>query len=138
VELGEDRVLVRDEVDDAVRDHDVEARVLERQPLRFAFHELDVGRSHLGCGSAGLREHLRRHVDSGDAPAGADHLGGDERVGCRAGAETSISTSTVTTLSLSVGRCDGSENRPRLPGGGGDGDPAGGGEAGNDNDRRAG
>ena len=43
-ELGEDGVLVGDQVDDAVRDHDVEARVRERQLLGLALDELDVRR----------------------------------------------------------------------------------------------
>jgi len=41
----EDGVLVGDQVDDAVRDDDVEALVLKRQRLDLSLDELDVRRS---------------------------------------------------------------------------------------------
>ena len=85
--ISADGLLVRDQVDHAVRDHDVEARFGERQLLRLALHELDVPHLHLGRSAARLRQHLRCHVDSGDVALLADHLRGDERVGAGAGAE---------------------------------------------------
>ena len=87
MQLGEDGVLVRDQVDHTVREHDVEALVWKRQSLRLAFDELNIGRLQLGCGHACLREHLRRHVDAGDVALLTDHLRGNERVSPRPVAE---------------------------------------------------
>ena len=87
MQLGEDGVLVRDQVDDAVREHDAEALVGERQLLDLALDELDIGRLQLGCSHACLRQHLRRHVDAGDVALLTDHLRGNERVGPRPAAE---------------------------------------------------
>ena len=70
----------------AAGDH-VEAPVGEGQLLGLALEELDVARAHLRGRRPGLRQHLRRHVDPGHAPSGADHLRGDERVGAGAAAE---------------------------------------------------
>ena len=86
-ELGEGGVLVRDQIDDAVRDDDVEALVGERQQLRLALDERDVRRAHLGCRGARLRQHRRRHIDARHVPLFADHLRGDERVGAGAASE---------------------------------------------------
>jgi hypothetical protein len=46
-QLGEDGVLVGDQVDDAVRDDDVVAPVRERQPFCLGLDELDVRGAHL-------------------------------------------------------------------------------------------
>jgi hypothetical protein len=80
VELCEDSVLVRDEVDDAIGNDDLEGLILKRQTLGLAFDELDVRRAHLACGSLCLRQHLGRHVDPCHPPGLADHLRRDERI----------------------------------------------------------
>jgi hypothetical protein len=85
--LGEDSVLVGDQVDDAVRDHDVVGRISKGQPFRLGLDELDVpGAERVGACPC-LGDHLRGHVDPSDAAFGANHLGSDERVGASAGAE---------------------------------------------------
>ena len=78
VELREDCVLVGDQVDHAVRDHDVEAFVRERQLLRLRLDELDVRRTQLGCSRARFGQHLRRHVDARHLPLLAHHLSRDQ------------------------------------------------------------
>jgi hypothetical protein len=87
MELGEDRVLVGDEVDDAVRDDDVEAQVRERQVLGLAFDELHVLDSHGRGGRTRLGKHLLGHVDPDHPARPADHLRGDERIGARPAAQ---------------------------------------------------
>ena len=100
MELREDSVLVRDEVDDAVRDDDVEAPVGEREALRLALEELDVPGAQLGGSAARLREHLRRHVDPGDPAFGAHHLRSHERVRARAAAEVEDPLARLETTQL--------------------------------------
>jgi hypothetical protein len=90
VQLREDCILVWDEVDDAVRDHDVEARVREGKLLGLALDELDVLGAHLGGPAPRLVEHLVRHVDANDLPSGGDHLSRDERVRPRTAAQVEL------------------------------------------------
>jgi hypothetical protein len=85
-DLREDGVLVRNEVDDAVGDRDVEAFRCERELLDLSLDEVDVRRAHLRRRGSGPGEHLRGHVDPGHLPRRCDHLGGDERVGSGAAA----------------------------------------------------
>src|SRR6476659_6334026 len=51
-DLGENRVLVRDQVEHTIRDHDVEARIRERQLFRLALDEFHVRSAHFSGGGA--------------------------------------------------------------------------------------
>ena len=64
--LAEHLFLVGDEVDHAIRDHDVGGVVGDRQMLEFAEAELDVGGADLGRVLARLGQHLVGHVDADD------------------------------------------------------------------------
>ena len=77
-DLCEDSVLVRNEIDDAVGDDNVDARVAERKVLDLTLDELDVFGPQLFRSRPGSRQHLQRHVDPGDVAVGPDHLSGDE------------------------------------------------------------
>ena len=66
------RRLVGGEVDDAVGDDDVDARVGERDLLDVALDELGVVDAGLGGVGPCEREHLVGHVEADRAPAGAD------------------------------------------------------------------
>ena len=87
-ELGEHCVFVGDQINDAVRDDDIEDPVWKRQLLRLGLDELDIRDAHLGGGRSSLGQHLRGHVNAGDVASLADHLRGDERV--RAGARPQV------------------------------------------------
>jgi hypothetical protein len=63
VQLTVDGVLVQDQVDDAVRDHDVERGVGERELFCFRLDELDVRDAHFGGSRTRLGEHRGGHVD---------------------------------------------------------------------------
>ena len=93
--LADHAVLVGGEVDHAVGDDDVDARVREREFLDIALEELDVGRARLGGVATGQFEHLVGHVEADRAPGGADAAGGDEDVGAGSGAEVEHSFALV-------------------------------------------
>ena len=79
--------LVGREVDDAVRDHDVDALGRQRHVLDLAAQEVDVGGSRLGLVALGEREHLLRHVEPVDDARGADAARGEQHVDAAARAE---------------------------------------------------
>ena len=78
--LAEDGGLVGRQVDDAVRQDDVDARVAHRQVLDLPEPELDV----LGADTRGVRarlaDHRRRHVDAQDTSGRSHLLRGQEAV----------------------------------------------------------
>ena len=76
--------LVAGEVDHAVRDDDVDGRVVERHVLEIALHELDVVHARLGGVGARELEHLIGHVEPDRLPGGADAARGDQHVGAGA------------------------------------------------------
>src|SRR6516165_7442587 len=62
--LAEHLLLVRDEIDHAVRDHDVRSVVGDRQVFEFAKTEFDIPRADTGGVAARFFEHLVGHVDA--------------------------------------------------------------------------
>ena len=85
--LAEDAVLVGREVDDAVRDDDVDGVVGERDLLHRPLQELDVRRARLRLVLAGEGEHLVGHVEAVGLARRADPLRREEDVDAAAGAE---------------------------------------------------
>ena len=79
VELGEDRVLVGDQVDDAVRDDDVEL-VAEWEPLSSASTNSTL-EAPIAAAAVRALASISCHVDPRHRAVLADHLRGDERVG---------------------------------------------------------
>ena len=82
--FAEDPLLDGREVDDAVRDDDVEACVLERQVVDAGSHELDVGDTLALREARGLVYLGVGEVDADDAAGVADLAGRAEHVGPRA------------------------------------------------------
>lgn len=95
--LGERRVLVRTEVDDAVTDDDVDGAVGQRDLLDVALQKLDI--VHLGSDGVAAREiqHLIRHVEAVRLACGSDALGGEDHVDAASGTEVKDS---LTLLQL--------------------------------------
>jgi hypothetical protein len=71
VDLGEDRLLIRHEVDDIVRDHDVDRLVAQRQRLDQPLVELDVGEAQRIRAFARAVEHRGGHFDADRRARGA-------------------------------------------------------------------
>ncbi len=65
-DLGEHRVLVGCEHDDAVGDHDIDCAVIEWDVLDAAVEELDVGRACFGGVAAGQLDHLGGGIEPVD------------------------------------------------------------------------
>ena len=86
-DLGERGVLVARQHDDAVRDDDVDRRILERDLLDRAVQELDVGRPGLGGVAARQLEHLDGGIEPVGEPARADPAGRQQHVDPAARAE---------------------------------------------------
>ena len=86
-DLGEHGRLVGREVDDAVRDHDVDALGGERDVLDEPLQEVDVRRAGLARVALRELEHLVGHVEAVDGSGRADSRGGEEDVDAAAGAE---------------------------------------------------
>jgi hypothetical protein len=72
--------LVRREVDDAVGDHDVDARVRERDVFDVALEPVHVLDPGLGLVRAGELEHLVGHVQAVRRAGGTDAAGGQQDV----------------------------------------------------------
>ena len=87
LDLREDRVLVGHEVNHAVRDHDVQRLVRQRELLDQPLPDLYVVEAHFGRALPRSLHHRGSHVDPDRATAGADHLRGDQQVGPRPAAE---------------------------------------------------
>src|SRR5581483_924753 len=86
-DLGEDRGLVRREVDHAVGDDDVDGARRERDLLDHAAEEMDVTYARLTCVLLRQREHLVGHVEPVHRPGRTDALRGENDVDPAAGAE---------------------------------------------------
>ena len=71
-DLGGGRLLVGGQHDDAVGDHDVDRRVLQRHLLDRAVEELHVGRPGVGRVATGQLQHLAGRVETVREPARTD------------------------------------------------------------------
>ena len=80
-------VLVRREIDDAVRDDDVDRVIGKRDVLDFALEELDVFDARLLLVLPSKCEHLVGHVETVGFSCWADALCGKKNVDTAAGAE---------------------------------------------------
>ena len=85
--LGEHAILVRRQVDHAVRDDHVHGVVGERDRLDLALQELDVVDTRLALILARQREHLVRHVQAVRLAGRSDAPGRQQHVDAAAGAE---------------------------------------------------
>ena len=81
------RSLSRGQVDDAVRDDDIDGVVGERDGLDLAFQKLDVLDARLLLVFAGERQHLVRHVEAVSFARGADAARGKQHVDAAARAQ---------------------------------------------------
>src|SRR5512132_2005703 len=86
-DLEESARLVRDEVEYAVADDDIDPGGFDRQVLYFAQTKFNVVVTELRCIFAGERDHLGRHVHTDDPAPLADDLSRDECVEPRTRAE---------------------------------------------------
>ena len=86
-DLGEHPVLLGREVDDAVRDHDVDARGRERDVLDDALEEVDVRGPGFPRVLLREREHLVGHVEAVDRARRARHARREEDVDAASRAE---------------------------------------------------
>jgi hypothetical protein len=87
VGLGKDAGFVGGEVDDAVREDDLDAPVCHRQILDFPEAEFDIPVVALLRVGAGLGNHFRGHVHPDDPACFADLPPGEETVKAAAAAE---------------------------------------------------
>src|SRR6266542_4428610 len=87
VDLAQDARLVRREVDDAVRDDDVDGGVRERDVLDLALEEVRV--RHAGFSGVSPREleHFVGHVDAVGKTRRSDALGREQDVDAASGSE---------------------------------------------------
>ena len=85
--LAQDLGLVGGEVDDAVRQDDVDGVRGERDGFDVALEPVDVGDAGLGLVGAGEVEHLVGHVEAVGGAGGADAAGGEQDVDAAARAE---------------------------------------------------
>src|SRR5512132_1834704 len=86
-DLGKCARLVRNEVEHAVADDDIDGSGFDGQVLYFAQTELHVAVTELRRVLPGERDHLGRHVHADDPTPLAHDPSRDERVDPRAGAE---------------------------------------------------
>ena len=86
-DLGEHPGLVGRQVDDAVRDHDVDRLGGQRHLLDLAAQEVRVRDAGLGLVVLGEREHLVGHVEAVDDSGRPDATGREQHVDAAAGAE---------------------------------------------------
>jgi hypothetical protein len=72
--FAEGLFLVGDEIDHAIRDHDIGCVVGNRQVFEFAEAEFDIARANAGCVVTRLFQHLIGHVDADDMTGRANPL----------------------------------------------------------------
>lgn len=70
--LSQYSFLVGAEIDDAVRNDDVECRVAKREMFDFGLQEVHDRDTSVGSVATGKANHFGRHVDADDAPSPAD------------------------------------------------------------------
>ena len=83
----ENAIFVGREIDDAVRDDDIDRVVGQRDVLDFAFQELDIGDARLLLVFARQRQHVVRHVQTVGFAGWADALCREQHIDAAAGAK---------------------------------------------------
>ena len=83
----ENTIFVGGEIDDAVRDDDIDRVVRQRNVLDFALEELDIGDAGLPLVFTRQRQHVVRHVQTVGFAGWANALCREQHIDAAAGAE---------------------------------------------------
>ncbi|MNC87317.1 hypothetical protein D3C83_30340 [compost metagenome] len=87
IQLGEKCALVRREIDHAVRNHDIDAVRINRQPVYVALFKAHMTEAGFRCAGARAFEHFVGHVHTDDLAAGPDAPACQQSIHSRAGAD---------------------------------------------------